>query len=117
MGKVVPEVLGANVTFAVRARFVLLRDLGSSLSPTNSFNFIQGLETLPLRFRVHQENAEKVAHYLNSHPQVSKVIYPNLHDNDEDTNRTKKYLKKGSGPLVGFELKGGKNAGNNLLII
>ena len=115
LGKVVPEVLGANVTFAVRARFVLLRDLGSSLSPTNSFNFIQGLETLPLRFRVHQENAEKVAHYLNSHPQVSKVIYPNLHDNDEDRNRTKKYLTKGSGPLVGFELKGGKNAGQQFI--
>ena len=115
LGKVVPEVLGANVTFAVRARFVLLRDLGSSLSPTNSFNFIQGLETLPLRFRVHQENAEKVAHYLNGHPQVSRVIYPNLHDNDEDRNRTKKYLTKGNGPLVGFELKGGKNAGQQFI--
>ena len=49
LGKVVPEVLGANITYAVRARFVLLRDLGAAL-PTNAFNFIQGLETLPLRF-------------------------------------------------------------------
>ena len=56
-----------------------------------------------------------MAHYLNSHPQVSKVIHPNLHDNDEDRNRTKKYLKKGSGPLVGFELKGGKNAGQQFI--
>ena len=46
LGKVVPEVLGANIAYAVRARFVLLRDLGSALSPTNAFNFIQGLETL-----------------------------------------------------------------------
>ena len=48
LGNVVPEVLGANITFAVRTRFVLLRDLGSALSPTNAFNFIQGLETLPI---------------------------------------------------------------------
>ena len=64
LGNVVPEVLGANITFAVRTRFVLLRDLGSALSPTNAFNFIQGLETLPIRFKKHQENAEKVAEYL-----------------------------------------------------
>ena len=51
MGKVVPEVLGANITYAVRARFVLLRDLGAALSPTNAFNFIQGLETLPFVFK------------------------------------------------------------------
>ena len=121
LGQVVPEVLGANVTFAVRARFVLLRDLGSALSPTNAFNFIQGLETLPLRFRVHQENAERVAHYLNSHSEVSKVIFPNLHDDHEMNERTKKYLKRGNGPLVGFELKKGKEAGkqfiNNLKMI
>ena len=115
LGKVVPEVLGANVTFAVRARFVLLRDLGSALSPTNAFNFIQGLETLPLRFRVHQENAEKVAHYLNSHSEVSKVIFPNLHDDNEMNKRTKKYLKNGNGPLVGFELKKGKEAGKQFI--
>ena len=121
LGKVVPEVLGANITFAVRARFVLLRDLGSALSPTNAFNFIQGLETLPLRFRVHQDNAEKVAHYLNSRSEVSKVIFPNLHDDTEMNERTKKYLKRGNGPLLGFELKEGKEAGkqfiNNLKMI
>ena len=64
LGKVVPEVLGANIAFAVRARFVLLRDLGSTLSPTNSFNIIQGLETLPLRFKKHQENTYEVANFL-----------------------------------------------------
>ena len=53
LGKVVPEVLGANITFAVRARFVLLRDLGSALSPANAFNIIQGLETLPLLSLIH----------------------------------------------------------------
>ncbi|PPR45474.1 MAG: L-methionine gamma-lyase [Alphaproteobacteria bacterium MarineAlpha5_Bin8] len=115
LGKVVPEVLGANVTFAVRARFVLLRDLGSALSPTNAFNFIQGLETLPLRFKVHQENAEKVAHYLNSRSEISKVIFPNFHEDNESKRRAKKYLTRGNGPLVGFELKQGKEAGKQFI--
>ena len=106
LGKVVPEVLGANITFAVRARFVLLRDLGAALSPTNAFNIIQGLETLPLRFQRHQENAKKVAEYLNKHESVSKVIYPGFHEG-ENKKRVEKYLKNGNGPLVGLELKGG----------
>ena len=110
LGKVVPEVLGANITFAVRARFVLLRDLGSALSPTNAFNIIQGLETLPLRFKQHQENAKHVANFLNDHQSVKKVIYPGFHDGI-NKKRTEKYLKGGNGPLVGFELKGGLEAG------
>ena len=114
-GKTVPEVLGAPIAYAVRARFVLLRDLGSAISPTNSFHFIQGLETLPLRYKVHQENAEKVAHYLNSVPEVSKVIYPSLHTDGLQKDRTQKYLKTGHGPLVGFELKGGKKAGQQFI--
>jgi len=120
LGKVVPEVLGANITFAVRARFVLLRDLGAALSPTNAFNIIQGLETLPLRFQRHQENAKKVAEYLNKHESVSKVIYPGFHEG-ENKKRVEKYLKNGNGPLVGLELKGGLEAGksfiNNLKLI
>ena len=115
LGKVVPEVLGANITFAVRARFVLLRDLGSSLSPTNAFHFIQGLETLPLRYREHQANAQKVANFLNSKPEVNKVIYPNIQNSAEDKKRTNKYLENGNGPLVGFELSGGKNAGKQFI--
>jgi O-acetylhomoserine (thiol)-lyase len=114
LGKVVPEVLGANVTFAVRARFVLLRDLGSALSPTNAFNFIQGLETLALRFKKHQENASEVATYLKNHKNVVKVIYPGFHEG-ENKKRTEKYLKNGNGPLVGFELKGGIEAGKSFI--
>jgi len=114
-GNAVPEVLGIPIAYAVRARFVLLRDLGSALSPTNSFHFIQGLETLPLRFKVHQENAEKVAHFLNGHPLVTRVIYPSLQEDDINRSRTMKYLKKGHGPLVGFELKGGKKAGQQFI--
>jgi len=114
LGKVVPEVLGANITFAVRARFVLLRDLGSALSPTNAFNFIQGLETLPIRFRKHQENAEKVAKYLTSKKNVNRVIHPK-YQHDIYKKRAEKYLEDGLGPLVGFELDGGIEAGKNFI--
>ena len=114
LGKVVPEALGANITFAVRARFVLLRDLGSALSPANAFNFIQGLETLPLRFKKHQDNAQKVADFLKNHSSVSKVIYPGFHKG-ENKVRADKYLKDGYGPLVGFELKDGIEAGKSFI--
>ncbi len=109
LGKVVPEALGANLTYIVRARFVLLRDLGSSLSPTNSFNIIQGLETLPLRFKKHQENALSVAKFLKNHKSINKVIYPGFHDG-ENKKRADKYLDDGFGPLVGFELKDKKGS-------
>ena len=114
LGKVVPEVLGANITFAVRARFVLLRDLGSALSPTNAFNIIQGLETLALRFKKHQENANEVANFLKQHEKVTSVIYPGFHEG-ENKKRAEKYLKDGNGPLVGFELKGGVEAGKSFI--
>ena len=114
LGKVVPEVLGANITFAVRARFVLLRDLGAALSPTNAFNFIQGLETLPIRYQKHQDNAEKVADFLTGKKNVNRVIHPkySLGLNKE---RAKKYLEDGNGPLVGFELDGGLEAGKTFI--
>ena len=114
LGKVVPEVLGANITYAVRARFVMLRDLGSALSPTNAFNFIQGLETLPIRYKKHQDNAEKVADFLTSKENVNRVIHPkySLGLNKE---RAKKYLEDGNGPLVGFDLDGGIEAGKTFI--
>jgi len=109
-GTLVPEALGAPIAYAIRARVVLLRDLGAALSPTNSFNFIQGLETLPIRYRTHQENAKKVAEYLESHPKINRVIYPGLF-HGEEKKRAQKYLRTGFGPLVGFELDGGRESG------
>ena len=88
LSKVVPEVLGANITFAVRARFVLLRDLGSALSPVNAFNIIQGLETLPLRVRQSQENAEKVASHL-----ANKKVFQGLFIQATKKASTKKELE------------------------
>jgi O-acetylhomoserine (thiol)-lyase len=71
-GKVVPELTGANVAFAVRARVTLLRDIGAALSPDNAFGVIQGLETVALRMKQHCSNAEKVVEFLKNHEEVTK---------------------------------------------
>ena len=113
-GKVVPELTGANVSFAVRARVVLLRDLGSALPPDNAFGIIQGLETLALRMKQHCSNAEAVVEFLKSNKNVSKIIYPSEYK-DNIAERAKKYLKNGNGALVGLELKGGIDAGKKFI--
>ena len=113
-GKVVPELTGANVAFAVRARVVLLRDLGAALPPDNAFGVIQGLETVALRMKQHCSNAEKVVEFLKNHEEVTKVIYPTEHDKSI-ADRAEKYLKGGKGALVGIELKGGLEAGKKFI--
>ena len=113
-GKVVPELTGANVAFAVRARVVLLRDLGSALAPDNAFAIIQGLETAPLRMKQHCSNAQIVVDFLTKHKNVSRVIYPNIHKG-EIGDRAKRYLKGGNGGLVGVEVKGGVEAGKKFI--
>ena len=113
-GTLVPEALGAPIAYAIRARVVLLRDLGSCMSPFNAFMFIQGLETLPLRMRQHCSNAEAVANYLSEHAQVERVIYPGFSEG-EFRRRADTYLKGGLGALVGIELKGGREAGERFI--
>ena len=66
------------MAFIIKVRVQLLRDLGPALSPFNSFLFLQGLETLPLRQRQHSENALEIARFLKAHPLVSWVTYPGL---------------------------------------
>ena len=75
------EALG-SLAYIIKARVVLLRDLGPALSPFNSFLFLQGLETLHLRMPRHCENALAVAKYLEKHPQVNWVNYPGLDSSD-----------------------------------
>ncbi len=99
------------IAYIVRARVVLLRDIGSAMSPFNAFQFIQGLETLPLRMREHCRNAADVALYLQRHPAVARVIYAGMHDNAMQHRRAATYLKGGFGGLVGFELRAGREAG------
>ncbi len=98
------------VAYIIKARTTLLRDLGAALSPFNAFQIIQGLETLALRIRAHCENAVKVADFLKSHPSVERVIFPGL-QGGEERRRADAYLKGGYGGLVGFEIKGGRDAG------
>ena len=113
-GEVVPQLTGANVAYAVRARVVLLRDLGAPLAPDNAFGIIQGLETVPLRMKQHCSNAQKVVDYLTKHKNVEKVIYPNLHTG-EIGDRAKRYFKGGNGGLVGIEVKGGVESGKKFI--
>jgi O-acetylhomoserine (thiol)-lyase len=98
------------IAYIIRARVVVLRDMGMCMSPFNAFQFIQGLETLPLRIREHCRNAGAVALYLQRHPAVARVIYAGLHEDAEQRRRASKYLR-GYGGLVGFELKHGREAG------
>ncbi len=113
-GKAVPELTGANVSYAVRARVTLLRDLGSALAPDNAFGFIQGLETVALRMKQHCSNAKQVVQYLTKHKAITKVIYPTEHK-EEIADRAKKYLNDGNGALIGIELKGGIEAGKKFI--
>jgi O-acetylhomoserine (thiol)-lyase len=102
------------IAYIIKARVTLLRDLGAAMSPFNAFLFIQGLETLPLRMRQHCENAIKTADYLKKHPAVTKVIFPGF-QTGETKRRADTYLKGGYGALLGFELKGGKEAGRKFI--
>jgi O-acetylhomoserine (thiol)-lyase len=103
-----------NVAFIIKVRVQLLRDLGPALSPFNSFLFLQGLETLPLRQRKHSENALKVAKYLKTHPLVSWVNYPGLEEHPSHRLATK-YLGGNYGGIVGFGIKGGLESGKRFI--
>jgi O-acetylhomoserine (thiol)-lyase len=102
------------IAYILKARVTLQRDLGYALSPFNAFLFIQGLETLPLRIREHNRNALAVSKYLAEHREVTKVIHPSR-QTGEAKRRADTYLSGGLGGLVGFELKGGKEAGRRFI--
>ncbi|MCS7072209.1 MAG: PLP-dependent transferase, partial [Anaerolinea sp.] len=112
-GAVLADVLGA-AAFIGRARVVGLRDFGGSQAPFNAWLNIIGLETLSLRMQKHVSNAQKVAEYLQQHAAVSWVNYPGLPDHPSH-ERAKKYLPKGAGAVVGFGIKGGKEAGRRFI--
>ncbi len=103
-----------NVAFILKVRVTLLRDIGASLSPFNSFLFLQGLETLPLRQKQHSANALEIARWLKNHPSVTWVSYPGL-PGDPSFKIASKYLKHGFGGLVGFGIKGGLEAGKKFI--
>ena len=92
--------------FAVRARAILLRDLGATLSPFNAFMLLQGLETLSLRVERHVSNALAVVEYLAKHPKVERVNHPSLPTSPSHA-LYKRYFPKGGGSIFTFEVKGG----------
>jgi len=103
------EALGP-LAYIIKARVQLLRDLGPCLSPFNSFLFLQGLETLPLRMQCHADNAMAIAEHLHGHPLVNWVNYPGL-PNHPSHLLAKKYLAHGYGAILAFGIKGGLEAG------
>lgn len=108
-----PDAL-APIAYALRVRTVPLRNLGAAISPDNSWIFLQGLETLPLRMVRHSENALKTAQFLKKHPKVSWVRYPGLPE-DSSFSTAKKYLNQGFGGMVVFGIKGGAAAAVKLI--
>ncbi|MGJ4855928.1 O-acetylhomoserine aminocarboxypropyltransferase [Labrys sp. KB_33_2] len=112
-GIVIGETFG-NFAFAIATRVLGLRDLGPALSPFNAFLILTGIETLPLRMQKHSDNALAVAHYLAEHPSVAWVSYPGL-DSDRYNALARKYCPKGAGAVFTFGLKGGNDAGIQLV--
>ncbi len=118
-GLVFSDVFGVNgpfgnIQFIIRARVEGLRDWGPSLSPFNAFLLIQGLETLSLRVERTVQNAQALAEWLEVHPQVATVNYPGLKSSPNHANAAK-YLKRGFGGVLSFELKGSKEAATKLV--
>lgn len=100
--------------FCTKLRTGLMRDIGAALAPMNSFLILQGIETLPLRAKVHCENAGKVASFLSSHDAVTWVNYAGL-TTHPDYSRAKQYFPLGPGAVFGFGVKGGIEAGRKFI--
>ncbi len=107
------EALG-NIAYIIKARVQLLRDIGPAISPLNSFLFLQGLETLPLRMERHSQNALRIAEFLEGHPSVNWVSYPGLKSHPQ-YELAAKYHTHGYGAILGFGIKGGLEAGKQLI--
>ncbi|QEA53439.1 O-acetylhomoserine aminocarboxypropyltransferase/cysteine synthase family protein [Loigolactobacillus coryniformis] len=104
----------APAAFTTKVRAQSLRDLGGTISPFNSFLLIQGLESLSLRVERHVSNARKIVNYLNEHPKVAWVNYPELADSPYH-DLAEKYFPKGAGSIFTIGLKGGEAAGKALI--
>ncbi|CAB4963187.1 unannotated protein [freshwater metagenome] len=110
----VGSAFGANLSFILKARVQLLRDLGSAVSPFNAFLIAQGIETLSLRIERHVANAQRVAEFLESHDEVESVNYAGL-PSSPWFERGKKYAPLGTGGVLAFEIKGGIEAGKKFV--
>ena len=114
-GLVYADLLKAGLPpFITKARVQVLRDIGACQSPFNSWQTIQGIETLSLRMERHVQNAQAAAEFLQKHPKVNWVKYPGLKSHP-DHLLAKKYLPKGPGAILGFGVKGGLEAGKRFI--
>jgi O-acetylhomoserine (thiol)-lyase len=100
--------------YIIKARVQLLRDIGASVSPFNSFMFLQGLETLSLRMERHVSNAMEVAAHLENHPQVEWIQYAGL-ESSPYNELSKKYMPRGAGSVLAFGIAGGEKAGQKFV--
>lgn len=112
-GVVYTEAVGP-LAYIIKARVQLLRDLGATISPFNSWMLLQGLETLHLRMERHSQNALKVAQFLEKHDAVEWVSYSGL-PSHPSYELAQKYLPKGQGAIMTFGIKGGKEAGRKVI--
>ncbi|MBT1002602.1 bifunctional o-acetylhomoserine/o-acetylserine sulfhydrylase [Paenarthrobacter sp. DKR-5] len=106
--------LGANLSYILKARVQLLRDLGSAVAPFNAFLIAQGLETLSLRVERHVANAQKVAEWLEAHDDVEAVAYAGL-PSSRWYERGRKYGPRGTGAVIAFHIAGGLEAGKRFV--
>ncbi len=114
-GLVYADLVGMGLPpFAIKARVQVLRDIGACQAPFNSWQTLQGIETLSLRMDRHVSNARQVAEYLAGHPSVSWVKYPGLASHP-DYERAQRYFPKGPGAIMGFGIKGGVAAGRKFI--
>ena len=114
-GLVYADLLGIGLPpFIIKARVQILRDYGACQAPFNSWQTLQGIETLSLRIERHVQNAQAVAEFLEKHPKVNWVKYPGLMSHP-DYQRAKKYFPKGVGAILGFGIKGGAEAGRKFI--
>ena len=107
------EALGP-LAYIIKVRVQLLRDIGAATTPFNSWLFLQGLETLPVRMERHSQNALRIAEFLEGHPAVSWVNYPGLKSHPQHEVAAK-YHTHGYGAIIGFGIKGGLEAGKQLI--
>ncbi|MCS7040722.1 MAG: aminotransferase class I/II-fold pyridoxal phosphate-dependent enzyme, partial [Caldilineales bacterium] len=114
-GLVYADLVGVGLPpFIIKARVQILRDIGACQAPFNSWQTLQGIETLSLRMERHVRNAQAVAEFLEDHPAVAWVTYPGLASHP-DHERAKKYLPLGAGAVLGFGIKGGREAGRRFI--
>ena len=106
--------VGDGLAYIIKARVQLLRDLGAAIAPASAWQLIQGIETLSLRIERHVQNAQEIAEWLDNHPDIASVNYSGLPSSPWYA-AANKYAPKGVGAVLSFELKGGVDAGRELV--